>query len=370
MKRLNVENLNLKIKELNGCWTASNDYTSLSYDTENIEKISGFNQLTISESLYQPKNNIISDYPIEFDWRELGHVTSIKFQGYCGSCVSFATVSVLESMISIEKGLSVNLSEADHFFCSSHGTNHNEWWPSVAFEQIKTRGVSDEECFPYHKSIIYGCPICEPCSDRENRTFKVNNVVKLFDNTETKKYISTIGPVTAIMKLYLDFFYYGNGIYNHIEGDFDGEHCVTIVGYSDINQCWICKNSFGKYWGDNGYFKIAYGDCDIDTYEKNGISGVILPNPVNTINDFYISPLSIYVPQIQGDFNITVTSNDEWETSTDLKWVILSVSDNNVNVKYLSNNDVERFGIIIIKSKNKTIEFIITQQKNFFKKLF
>jgi hypothetical protein len=28
------------------------------------------------------------------------------------------------------------------------------------------------------------------------------------------------------------------------------------VGYDDVQECWICKNSWGASWGDRGFFLI------------------------------------------------------------------------------------------------------------------
>jgi len=37
-----------------------------------------------------------------------------------------------------------------------------------------------------------------------------------------------------------------------------GGHAVMAVGYSDMNQCFIVRNSWGKDWGDAGYFYLPY----------------------------------------------------------------------------------------------------------------
>lgn len=89
------------------------------------------------------------------DWRNRNgnHVTPVKDQGGCGSCVSFCTSATVESMASIEKGQLLDLSEADLHFCSSHGASCGGWWPDQAIEQVKTRGIPDEACFPYAKAF-------------------------------------------------------------------------------------------------------------------------------------------------------------------------------------------------------------------------
>ena len=79
-----------------------------------------------------------------------------------------------------------------------------------------------------------------------------------------KDWLSTNGPLVACFTVYDDFFAYKSGVYRHVQGNLAGGHCVCCVGYDDSVRAWICKNSWGKDWGDEGYFLIAYGDCGID----------------------------------------------------------------------------------------------------------
>jgi len=67
------------------------------------------------------------------------------------------------------------------------------------------------------------------------------------------------------MAVYQDFFSYRSGIYKHVSGGLAGYHCIMIAGYDDTQQCWICKNSWGTGWGENGWFRIGYGECQIDS---------------------------------------------------------------------------------------------------------
>jgi C1A family cysteine protease len=82
----------------------------------------------------------------------------------------------------------------------------------------------------------------------------------------------------AVFRVFNDFFAYRSGVYTHVSGDFAGLHCVQVIGYDDYEGCWICKNSWSSGWGDNGFFKIAFGQCAIDGppgmgYPFWGISG-------------------------------------------------------------------------------------------------
>ena len=51
----------------------------------------------------------------------------------------------------------------------------------------------------------------------------------------------------------------------------DLDHGIVIVGYGEENgtEYFLVKNSFGVYWGDNGYVKLGIeegdGVCGINT---------------------------------------------------------------------------------------------------------
>ena len=219
--------------------------------------------------------------PTVVDWRNYNggnHVTSVKDQGGCGSCVSFCTVAVTEAMASIEKNQMLDLSEADQHFCSSHGANCGGWWHTDAFNQIKSRGVVRESDFPY--SSAFPGPVCRAVADRNLKITKITDLHDCGNNSAAKTYLANTGPLAGIMAVYSDFFSYHSGVYHKITGALEGYHCVTVIGYSDTEQCWICKNSWGTSWGDAGFFKIGYGESEIDNYSKVGVTGVVLPGGV------------------------------------------------------------------------------------------
>ena len=85
------------------------------------------------------------------------------------------------------------------------------------------------------------------------------------DPTDGDPAASTVGtgPRTSV-EVYDDFYTYGSGVYSHVMGPFTGLHCVAVVGYDDGNRSWLCKNSWGAGWGEQGFFRIRYGQCEID----------------------------------------------------------------------------------------------------------
>ena len=73
----------------------------------------------------------------------------------------------------------------------------------------------------------------------------------------------TKGPVTAAFTVYEDFVNYKSGVYKHVTGSALGGHAVKIIGYG-IDH-WIVVNSWNETWGDEGTFRIAFGECGIDS---------------------------------------------------------------------------------------------------------
>jgi hypothetical protein len=221
------------------------------------------------------------------DWRNKGgnHITAVKNQGGCGSCVSFGSVGLVESMAHIEKGLWLDLSEADSHFCSNHGANCGGWWPDQCLNQIISRGVCDEACFPYASAfpgnnIWNSPPHCGACADRNQRAVKITASHALSDPTAAKNYLTSTGPVTGCIDVFTDFFNYSGGVYHHVSGAKEGGHCVLVVGYSEAEQCWIIKNSWDVTWGVGGFGKIAYNDFKFNGsfYPMYGATGVVVPN--------------------------------------------------------------------------------------------
>jgi len=73
------------------------------------------------------------------------------------------------------------------------------------------------------------------------------------------------GPVETTFTVYQDFFSYKSGVYQHVTGDYDGGHAIKVLGWGTENgvDYWLCANSWNTSWGDNGFFKIKVGDCQI-----------------------------------------------------------------------------------------------------------
>ena len=76
------------------------------------------------------------------------------------------------------------------------------------------------------------------------------------------------GPLETGFAVFSSFMNYKSGIYQYKDGIIQGGHAVKIIGFGHDDTSgldyWICANSWGPDWGESGFFRIAWGECNID----------------------------------------------------------------------------------------------------------
>ena len=219
--------------------------------------------------------------PAIWDWRDATYqgitgdwTTDIKNQGNCGSCYAFGSLASFESLIKIgakDPDLSIDLSEQFMVSCGE------EWMSGIlgcqgayfspTYNFIKNYGAIPESCFPYVSGASGNEPPCsDKCPNWQDPVIEIEDWHTVSADVESvKNALIQYGPLSTSMIVYDDFYSYPGGIYEHPGPDPDPtNHIVCIVGYDDTQGYWICKNSWGTSWGEDGWFKIAYGDCKIE----------------------------------------------------------------------------------------------------------
>jgi cathepsin F len=214
--------------------------------------------------------------PDSFDWRDKGYVTPVRDQGSCGSCWAFATVANLEGLYFKLKGQAVDLSEQILVDCDTYDSACNGGLMEYAFQWLIENGMETEEDYPY--TGYKGSCKADPSKYID---MKVTGWKKLgssastwspVDEEEIKEFLYETGPLAIALN--------ANPLQTYTGGILDKtssqcpvsgiNHAVTLVGYGAESgkDYWIVKNSWGKNWGENGYFRIKRGSgtCGVNCY--------------------------------------------------------------------------------------------------------
>ena len=230
------------------------------------------------------KQSISTHLPVSFDWRTIypNCFRFVKNKGKCASSFALSIATVLESRICIDSNGSnqMELSPQDILSCGSFGLNcKNEGSLEETWKFVEKSGILSEKCFPYLSKqgiIVPQCPKnCVYPLDPLYRYKPLLNSFHLIKGIdEIKTEILIYGPVTSVMSIYEDLALYTTGIYEYKYGKLMGNQSVVIVGWGNENgkDYWIIMNTWGKYWGENGYYKIVINDQFSNIENNVGVS--------------------------------------------------------------------------------------------------
>jgi cathepsin B len=247
--------------------------------------------------------------PESFDsrdqWKNCPTIGHIRDQSTCGSCWAFGSTEAFNDRACIASGgkFTEMLSAQETtsccglLQCASQGCNGGQ--PGMAWNWLVKRGVvsggdfgDKDTCWPYEMEQCahhVTSPTYQPCGDEKptpscktsctnsGQSFtKVNpggKAYSLGSTDEIKQSIMEKGPVTGAFTVYEDFVTYKSGVYKHTSGQMLGGHAIKIIGWgkdATAGEYWIVNNSWNESWGDNGTFKIAFGECGIDSQVSAG----------------------------------------------------------------------------------------------------
>jgi len=194
------------------------------------------------------------------DWRNTpGVVTSVKNQGSCGTCWSFAAIGTVEGAWALSGHIKVppvSLSEQELLDCASTVGDAGPYGINFI---VKNAGINSYDGYPYSGNCGGACN----ATAREVKIATVKTVKCLNNGGPESDILSWLekGPM-AISLAATTLTSYRSGILTNC-GDRDMNHSVTLVGYgTNSTEFWTLKNSWGQNWGENGYFRLKYGvDC-------------------------------------------------------------------------------------------------------------
>ncbi|KAL8184082.1 UNVERIFIED_CONTAM: hypothetical protein K2H54_005978 [Gekko kuhli] len=252
--RFQVFTQNLKVScalQASELGTAQYGITSFSDLTESeFEKMFGIphpsHSPTLKKSAKNPKG------AKSCDWRKFGAITAVKTQGSCRSCWAFAAVSNIEALWNIHVLSPQNVSVQG--------------------------GLIDAKHYPYMAKK-------ETCRKDQGKPVAWIHDYEFLsrDEKHIAQVVASRGPVTALINLKM-LQHYQKGIIQRPSQDCNPQHldhAVLIVGYGGVKPrrgswsvpYWIIQNSWGKDWGEKGYFRLHRGSnsCGIARYPVTAI---------------------------------------------------------------------------------------------------
>jgi len=251
-----------QINSANLSWTAGvNEWSDLSWSEFQVaRKLLAPQDCSATVGNHKMRGLPTNDDPSK-DWRDAKVVTDVKNQGSCGSCWTFSSTGAIESAHAIKTGSLLYLSEQQLVDCADAFDNHgcNGGLPSHAFNYVHYYGgIQGEDTYPYVGKDL-------PCASDISRVIAtVAGEVNFTEGSETELMdaVTNVGPVAIAFQVASDFSHYTSGVYTSTickSGAMNVNHAVLAVGYGTDKsvQYWTVKNSWGKSWGESGYFRIV-----------------------------------------------------------------------------------------------------------------
>ncbi|MFM8288449.1 MAG: C1 family peptidase [Planctomycetaceae bacterium] len=176
------------------------------------------------------------------------------------TCVAFGVLACFEAHLNrlSRPPIEPDLSELD-LFIRGGGDLEEGWTVGPALAHCRDQGVASEDTIPYK---FPNPPVPQTVTGRVRITS-----YRPINSFDAKIEALQLSPLVASLAVDTDFIKsYGktSGVYQGPRGP-KLFHTVAVVGYGNSpTPHWICKNSWGLDWGQQGYFQVALDVAGID----------------------------------------------------------------------------------------------------------
>ncbi|MBO5609315.1 MAG: hypothetical protein J5929_02915 [Eubacterium sp.] len=212
--------------------------------------------------------------PTSYDLRDRGRVTPVRDQGEFGTCWAFASLGALET---------VTMPKEENIYSVDHMSHNN------GFSLELSEGGEHTMSIAY--MAAWNGPVLDkddPYGDGESNAdlaaVKHLEEAIIIDNRDDEKIKSAIfkyGGVESSVYLEMPYGYESGEYYDatnasyYYDGDQKSTHDIVIVGWDDNypkerfkkvpsrDGAYICKNSWGEGFGEDGFFYVSYDDTNI-----------------------------------------------------------------------------------------------------------
>ena len=204
----------------------------------------------------------------------------VKNQRNINSCVAHALSTILEYHAKGQYELSTNFFYGIQYkLCGYEGKGM--YLRNACKIATEYGDPLREDCYGNYE--IPDCrKVAEAAFDNEETMrkaadFKTKSYYKCNNNEEIKYALVNYGPILASIQWYPDYTVRNGILVKSSNKKSDSYHAIVIYGYNE--QGFLCQNSWGRFWGNNGRFILPY---NIKIQEARGL--------IDFDNQNYIAP--------------------------------------------------------------------------------
>jgi len=251
-------------------WVGVLNEFSLMTETERKSYLGANDSMAMSETkgrdIRLEKRSVLEDPPEEKEFVDWSHkLPPAKDQGGCGSCWVFSGLASLEYQLNREQEDEViSLSTKWSTDCTYPGGACNGGWSSDiwSWAQEHDHKLLREDDYKKYNAKTEECNLDEPAESAmgDYRIIGWVYIKPITEELEKALANPKYGVMSTVIGVSGGFYSYGSGVYYEAECPLRG-HLVNLVGYGVLNgeQYWNVRNSWGPWWGDNGYIKMKRG---------------------------------------------------------------------------------------------------------------